>query len=299
MVRLSEESPQKVAAMIDNDSGILELHEQHAGSSLINALAVASPLSVANLLELVESLLPLATMIVGLPEAICDSILQNLKGKHLTDLLRLMQCTKEEGELQIYSPGVPEEVELEALELWNSTARDSDSRSTAEAGAGQTIRPNVQDTAATRTDRPGHLSKPAAADRQQRPVAAAAGTAKSAGKAATANPAQRMQKMSTVVPKPRASRPVIRDSDSCQTKPQVRPRPAQGARCWQRTRSAGSSESEEDTYCPQDSEEEAYADEDKADEDEGDGRVQSESESDPVKLPPSKRRKEKGKQRAT
>ncbi|KAG9037172.1 hypothetical protein FS837_001480, partial [Tulasnella sp. UAMH 9824] len=71
MVRLSEESPQKVAAMIDNDSGILELHKQHAGSSLINALAVASPLSVANLLELVESPLLLATMIVGLPEAIC------------------------------------------------------------------------------------------------------------------------------------------------------------------------------------------------------------------------------------
>lgn len=137
MVKLSEESPRVVAAMIDKDPGILELHEKPAGSNLINAVAVASPASVANLLELVESPLPLATVIVGLPEAICDRILQKLNGKHLTDLLRLTQCTIEEGELRIYSLGVSEEVEFEALKLWNPTAGDSDSRSTAEAGAGQ------------------------------------------------------------------------------------------------------------------------------------------------------------------
>lgn len=115
------------------------------------------------------------------------------------------------------------------------------------------------------------------------------------------------------MPKASAPRPVVRDSDGRQTEQRARPRPAQGGHRRRRTRSVGSSESETDAYRPQDRDdgEEAAeagvdeADEDEADEDEADDddegarRVQSESESDPVEHPPSKRPKAKGKQRAT
>ncbi|KAG8902436.1 hypothetical protein FRC00_007972 [Tulasnella sp. 408] len=321
IIKLCEISPDVVAAMIDKDPGILALEREPADSTLINDLAVKSAQSVARILKLVKSPDTFAEKIALLPEGACDNVLRSLEAKELTTVLLCMECTAEQGEYRIYGLGLDEHVESDALALWNKISQDSSripaSKKSASNPIGNTTATphsapltTQQRTAdpSIEADQPSHPiddAKPAAAGRQKRRDAATAPAAKSGPKDVAAAPGRRARNASNTKSAALEYRRAVGESEGHPPSSRPQSRPAPPARARQRTRSPDSSESDGDAYRPPDRDNGdpvLHVDAgEKASEnqDEDVARTgESDSENETDARPPSKHRKDKGKQRA-